>query len=430
MSVVEFLKAQFENQFLTGGTLLMLLGAVLAYFRYIPRLAKNFLQRRLITTVDVSDQDEAFFWLEEWLSKHEYSQKSRLLSVSTEATAYVPGFSKEALVGPINGPYAQKRNKPKVYFTPAPGMHLLKFKGHWIWLTKTREKQEGGQHARFWREMFTLRTFQGQDYVRDLMFEAQEATVSPDEKTVGIYSHNYGNWSKIDGRMPRSEESVVLDEGMMKEILFRTEEFFTSRKWYQRLGIPYRMGFLFHGRPGNGKTSTAVALASKFDRDIYIARVDCLTDGHFRQLIASVPPHSILIIEDVDCFFQDRESNSGVPFSEPVLTFSGFLNALDGVTSSEGRLLIMTTNHINRLDEALIRPGRADHHFEFKNASQEQALELFRRFFPDELGLAVEFQIAVGRDREYSMSNLQKFLMDNRNDPTAAVRAVEKAQAA
>jgi chaperone BCS1 len=65
------------------------------------------------------------------------------------------------------------------------------------------------------------------------------------------------------------------------------------------------------------------------------------------------------------------------------VTFSGLLNALDGVRSQEGRILMMTTNHREKLDPALLRPGRADVHVELNYASVKQMKGLFKKFFPD-----------------------------------------------
>ena len=67
------------------------------------------------------------------------------------------------------------------------------------------------------------------------------------------------------------------------------------------------------------------------------------------------------------------------------LSFSGFLNALDGIRSQEGQILFMTTNHIEKLDPALLRPGRCDVQVKIDNASEKQIIEIFRRFFPASL---------------------------------------------
>ncbi len=80
-------------------------------------------------------------------------------------------------------------------------------------------------------------------------------------------------------------------------------------------------------------------------------------DDKFNRLLLDAPPKSILLLEDIDAIFSQREK--GV-FTSRKLTFSGFLNALDGVRSQEGQILFMTTNHIENLDPALLRPGRTD----------------------------------------------------------------------
>jgi mitochondrial chaperone BCS1 len=66
---------------------------------------------------------------------------------------------------------------------------------------------------------------------------------------------------------------------------------------------------------------------------------------------------------------------------EAGISLSGLLNAIDGVASHEGRVLIMTTNCPEKLDGALIRPGRVDMKIEFSLATEEQIRELFIRMY-------------------------------------------------
>ena len=87
-----------------------------------------------------------------------------------------------------------------------------------------------------------------------------------------------------------------------------------------------------------------------------------------------------MLLEDVDAVFTGRattDSRQGTG-----VTFSGLLNAVDGVASQEGRLLFLTTNHIERLDPALIRPGRCDVHVKFDYATHDQIQRMFTAFFP------------------------------------------------
>jgi len=103
-----------------------------------------------------------------------------------------------------------------------------------------------------------------------------------------------------------------------------------------------------------------------------------IDDDSLNRLLSEAPERSIILLEDVDAMFKERST-----MQTTKLSFSGFLNALDGVRSQEGQILFMTTNHKERLDPALLRPGRADVHVKLNYASEKQMIGLFTRFFPE-----------------------------------------------
>ena len=147
-------------------------------------------------------------------------------------------------------------------------------------------------------------------------------------------------------------------------------------------GIPYRRGYLLHGPPGSGKSSFIQALAGALDYDICLLNLAerGLTDDRLMHLLTNAPERSFILIEDVDAAFNKRVQTSEDGYQSAV-TFSGFLNALDGVASGEERIVFMTTNHLERLDPALIRPGRIDLIELIDDATPEQARTLFSRFY-------------------------------------------------
>jgi chaperone BCS1 len=113
-----------------------------------------------------------------------------------------------------------------------------------------------------------------------------------------------------------------------------------------------------------------------------------LDDDSLNTLLNSTEVNSIILLEDIDALFQGREAvnkkdNNGRHRRRSGPSFSGLLNALDGVRSQEGRILIMTTKHKEKLDAALLRPGRADRLFELGNAKPCQLIGLFKRMFPE-----------------------------------------------
>lgn len=86
-----------------------------------------------------------------------------------------------------------------------------------------------------------------------------------------------------------------------------------------------------------------------------------LTDDRLALAMSTVPPNSVVLFEDIDAAFPSRDSSQRAPSSlTNDITLSGLLNTLDGIASSEERLIFMTTNYVHRLDPALIRPGRVD----------------------------------------------------------------------
>lgn len=126
-----------------------------------------------------------------------------------------------------------------------------------------------------------------------------------------------------------------------------------------------------------------MALAGGLGLDIYVVTLSSptMTDETLRQLLNTAGTRSVLLLEDVDAAFVDRTAAAGA--ASGTLTFSGLLNAIDGVAAQEGRLLFMTTNHISRLSNALIRPGRVDVRYFLGPATSQQARDLFVSFYRD-----------------------------------------------
>ena len=227
-------------------------------------------------------------------------------------------------------------------------------------------------------------------------------------------------------------------------------------------GIPYRRGYLLHGPPGSGKSSFIQALAGSLGYDICLLNLSerGLTDDKLNHLMSNAPERSFILIEDVDAAFNKRVQTSEDGYAianiirpsdaqklyllryQSSVTFSGFLNALDGVASGEERVIFLTTNHIERLDPALIRPGRVDLETLIDDANPRQAKTLFMRFYGgtqgekwdadlpggqldvlgDELKEIISSEMRAGR--RVSMAALQGLFI--RNPPKEAVlRTIE-----
>ncbi|KAI1752007.1 P-loop containing nucleoside triphosphate hydrolase protein [Xylaria castorea] len=209
------------------------------------------------------------------------------------------------------------------------------------------------------------------------------------------------------------------------------------RKFYRRQGIPYRRGYLLYGPPGTGKTSLCIALASHFDVEIYFLHIPSISsDNDIRALFKGLPTQCFVVLEDIDAVGLRDSKYSG---RRPKCTLSGILNALDGIGSHEGRIVLMTTNFIDKLDPALIRPGRIDKRVYLGKLAQQAAKEMFLRLFEiDEAildtstscdieklhALADEFSNKLPAEM-FTPAQVQGYLLENRGFPDAAVAGIE-----
>lgn len=242
----------------------------------------------------------------------------------------------------------------------------------------------------------------------------------------------YSYWRKAEVVKARSVDSVVLPSELKERLVDDMGEFVSpsTRAWYQEHGVPYKRSYLLHGAPGAGKTSMISALAGKFKRNVcYLSSLSHpeMTDDNLKSAVQRVPAKSILVIEDVDALWDESDGRRKRAGDRSALTFSGVLNALDGVGASTGQIFVLTTNHRERLDPALIRCGRVDVHIEFKDACASQMVDLFKQFYkhaPSEL--AEQFKESLCSllgEKTVSMAALQHYFTMMRKQPAEVAAA-------
>ncbi|KAF8333166.1 BCS1 N terminal-domain-containing protein [Cantharellus anzutake] len=332
-------------------------------------------RRRLLISLEIPSKDRAYPWFLEWMSiqskmrqqSQGLSLRSHQLSVETSVKQHDNGGS-----------------DVQFSLVPGPGTHYLQYKGAWMQVVRERDSKMLDLNSGTPWETITLTALSRDRYLfPHLLAEAREAATSGQEGKVVIYTAWGAEWKQFgQPRRKRDIRSVVLEDGISKRIEEDLMHFLTRSKWYSERGIPYRRGYLLHGPPGSGKTSFIQALAGKLAYSICVLNLSQrgLMDDKLNHLLMNAPERSFILLEDVDAAFSKRVQTSEDGYQSSV-TFSGLLNALDGVASSEERIIFMTTNHLDRLDAALIRPGRVDMMECLGDASTEQAKTLFLRFY-------------------------------------------------
>lgn len=416
-----------NNQMISGGLMLACVGFLVAYLRNVPVLIWKFLRRRITVTLDIEDKDEAFLWMNLWLVKNQ--KRMRDVSVITKNNEHLNELGEKV----ADFRPGKKDNRPKIFLTAAPGIHFSWFHGRPMFVYRKRTDGASGNGGMLGKlgglmksEGYTVSFFsRNVNLPRLLLEEARELALPQDGKIdVRVAQTNwYGHWQLADRIRPRPIDSVILADDEHLKILADITEFLMSYEWYAGLGIPYRRGYLLFGNPGNGKTSLVAAVASALGMNIYVLSLQApgMNDSMLMSLLTSVSNNSVILMEDVDCAF-DKERKKKDDTSEK-LTFSGLLNALDGVGGKDGRIIFMTTNHKEKLDPALIRPGRIDYQVEIKNAVASQVRKLFTRFYADfkyDPSVLARF-IAAVPDERYSMAKLQGHLMNYKDNPWGAL---------
>ncbi|ORX92083.1 P-loop containing nucleoside triphosphate hydrolase protein, partial [Basidiobolus meristosporus CBS 931.73] len=156
------------------------------------------------------------------------------------------------------------------------------------------------------------------------------------------------------------------------------EAFLNDKDFYQQLGLPYRRGILLYGRPGTGKTSLVNAIASELSRDLYMINLKEIdSDASLNAIFNSIPPNQIIVVEDCDTQsrgFGALGKGGGIDGSFSLATF---LANLDGHCLAPGNIIILTTNHPEMLDPAIVRPGRMDLKIEMGYCSHYQIQKMY-----------------------------------------------------
>jgi len=367
-----------QNQFASGGLLLMLVGAIGAYLRQLPLRLWSWVVRQSTMYITVKDDDAAFGWVKEWFVEQAFVKRIRHVDLDTTVRS-----EQMALI-------------------PAPGRHFFWYERRpfWVWLYRS-EETSGYRQRRV--ESLTFRTVgRNQAVLKRFVAEIVACHQKNVRTTPYLYVWDEG-WTWVSAYHPRLLDSVILKPGEKEHLVEDIERFRASHPRYRKLGVPYHRGYLLYGPPGTGKTSLVSGLSAKFGMSIYVMNLTEFNDRSLKSAMNDVPQNSIILFEDIDCMrtgdrrleapaSEQKRENEKPQANTTGVTLSGLLNVLDGFHAPDGVVFVMTTNRIEALDPALLRPGRIDYKLYLGEATESQRIELYRRFFPDaSLARAREF---------------------------------------
>lgn len=279
----------------------------------------------------------------------------------------------------------------------------------------------------------------------------EEFMVKPDrENRIGVYRNGTDGWNWVTYANKRSLRSVIMSPELEEQLVGSMTNFINNEAWYRERGLNYKLTYLLYGPPGTGKSSLGRALASHFNRDLYILS---LSESSDLLTLLQNAKGGMVLIEDIDGFSAARKRSakknqleSPKSSVQPIqfdgngeqiadsqspsknledimaewggMNTSALLNALDGVVGLDDVIILLSTNHPEKLDPALIRDGRVDIRVEVGFLRSAEIRRYINLFFPD-------YVIPEGMVfADMPGCTVQRHFMENKNNPEGFVNAL------
>lgn len=360
--MTSFLTALQNNPLLATGLGLGGAGVLTFWIKDIPRAIYRFLKRELTTELVMTNQNTSYYNMLKWVEKNFGRKNFRKLKLT-------------------NGRWGHNNETTT---SIGYGFHYLRYQKTILLINLVKESSNQSNYDK--ETLFITKFGRSRKMFDNLVKEIEILEI--DKSKTKVYKME-DNWMYIKDQKKRSLESIFIEQNKKRLIINSLDKFARNEQWYLDNGIPYQLGILLYGAPGTGKTSLIKAISGYLGYPIYYLSPQKLSK--IEVAMSLLPDNCVVVIEDIDSNFLTHSrssSSSSTPEDKADEEFmriglSEVLNSLDGMFSAHGRILIATTNHIENLDSALIRPGRIDVKVEIGYVNNEIIQSFINKFFPD-----------------------------------------------
>lgn len=419
-------KAFLSSPVITGGIAVWAAGVLTLLMRKVPSNLWLFIKSRFVVTVSIAGMgtnERVRFLIQaitQWYMATESAKRSRrfwmdeVVSVKALKKRFSYGDHPEGTPGVLS---------------PGSGLHFFTYKGRFGWINRQPGGSKDGPNLTKIDVNFlgTSRSII-EEFIKEISVDIDKDVLvihTPDRRSYEP------SWVPTLSRKKRRLSSVVIDAKVKSDMVSQIETFNNSRTWYEDKGINHKLVYVLHGAPGMGKSSLIFALASHFNRNIYMININAVEDSNFQASLNSIPEGSFIVFEDLDASEatktregdgskedDDEEKDSFGTGRKSRVSLSTILNALDGIASFSNNVLFATTNHIENLDPALLRSSRCDHVIELKKLRDVEIREYITMMFGDDVLIpAYQFENISGSD-------LQALYLDNRDNSEKFIRMI------
>lgn len=380
-----------EYPFLAGGIGLWMLGVVSYILKGIPSSIWSLIKRNVVTKLTIINTHESYYNFIKWYSAMGYNKHSRYIKIS-------------------NGMFGESEAIQSLGY----GCHYFWYNFRFIIIDLTSRSVQGSTQE---RDEITMTMIGRSHTTFNKLFDVIK-TEDKDRNTTIVRIFKYGGWELHSKPEVRGFNTIYLREGIEESIIDLLKVFKSKEDFHKRFGIPYHTGILLHGPHGTGKTSIIKAIANHLNSPVH--QLDSSDLGNIKLAMSSLPRYSLLVIEDIDRNNVTHENDDESSDKQPQLTNIGdILNSIDGIYSTHGTILIITTNHIEKLDPALIRSGRIDLTLEVGYSDEFSTINCMKSFYPEYI-VPVDFKI---KDNVTS-ADIQNLILNNLDNPDEVINEI------